>query len=111
MGDTSGSLAFPSYEAGIVNFSSFSSLETFKNFIFFISIQEIWAWRDRTMARTRGTARLPAADRAETSLDAAMRAPSTTTPDVVVLDFVDEDVKPKEAADPKKDLWLSTVDG
>lgn len=63
------------------------------------------------MARTRGTARLPAADRAETSLDAAMRAPSTTTPDVVVLDFVDEDVKPKEAADPKKDLWLSTVDG
>ena len=64
------------------------------------------------MARTRGTARVPAsADRGETSLDAAMRAPSTTTPDVVVLDFVDEDLKVKEIADPKKDLWLSTVDG
>lgn len=50
-------------------------------------------------------------DRGETSLDAAMRAPSTTTPDVVVLDFVDEEKKPKEVIDPAKDLWLSTVDG
>lgn len=57
------------------------------------------------MARTRG------ADRPETSLDAAMRAPSTTTPDVVVLDFVEEEVKPKDHSDPRKDLWLSTVDG
>jgi len=63
------------------------------------------------MARTRGTARLPAADRGETSLDAAMRAPSTTTPDVVVLDFVEEDAKVKLPSDPTKDLWLSTVDG
>ena len=44
-------------------------------------------------------------------MDAAMRAPSTTTPDVVVLDFVDEEVQVKEIADPKRDLWLSTVDG
>lgn len=47
----------------------------------------------------------------ETSLDAAMRAPSTTAPDVVVLSFVDEDKKVKEVADPKKDLWISSVDG
>jgi len=40
-----------------------------------------------------------------------MRAPSTTTPDVVVLDFVDEDVKVREVIDLKKDLWLSTADG
>ncbi|RFU29666.1 hypothetical protein B7463_g6659, partial [Scytalidium lignicola] len=50
-------------------------------------------------------------DRGETSLDAAMRAPSTTTPDVVVLDFVEEEKKPKEVIDPTKDLWLSSVDG
>ncbi|KAI9640798.1 hypothetical protein NHQ30_010638, partial [Ciborinia camelliae] len=50
-------------------------------------------------------------NRGETSLDAAMRAPSTTTPDVVVLGFLDEDIKIKEAADPKKDLWVSSVDG
>jgi len=62
------------------------------------------------MARTRGTAR-PAADRGETSLDAAMRAPSTTTPEVVVLDYVEEEVKVKEIADPRRDLYLSTVDG
>ncbi|KAG4438137.1 hypothetical protein IFR05_006384 [Cadophora sp. M221] len=47
----------------------------------------------------------------ESSLDAVMRAPSTTTPDVVVLDFVREEVKPKDPIDPRKDLWLSTVDG
>lgn len=47
----------------------------------------------------------------ESSLDAVMRAPSTTAPDVVVLDFVKEEVKPRECVDPKKDLWLSTVDG
>jgi hypothetical protein len=40
-----------------------------------------------------------------------MRAPSTTTPDVVVLDYVEDDMKFKEMADPKKDLWLSSVDG
>lgn len=53
----------------------------------------------------------PRTNRGETSLGAAMRAPSTTTPDVVVLSFVDEDIKVKEAADPKKDLWVSSVDG
>ena len=47
----------------------------------------------------------------ETSLDAAMRAPSNQSPDVVVLDFIAEDVKVPERVDPKKDLWLSTVDG
>ena len=66
------------------------------------------------MARSRENVRGPGpgpANRGETSLDAAMRAPSTTTPDVVVLDFVEEDVKFKEVVDPKKDLWLSSVDG
>ena len=53
----------------------------------------------------------PRTNRGETSLGAAMRAPSTTTPDVVVLSFVDEDTKVKEVADPKKDLWVSSVDG
>ncbi|RDL36734.1 Uncharacterized protein BP5553_06086 [Venustampulla echinocandica] len=61
------------------------------------------------MARTNGRNR--PADRGETSLDAAMRAPSTTTPDVVVLDFVEEEVKAKDTSDPEKDLWLSTCDG
>jgi hypothetical protein len=56
------------------------------------------------MARTQGSAS------AEASLHDAMVAPSAS-PDVVVLDFVDEDSKYKEVADPKKDLWLSTVDG
>jgi hypothetical protein len=51
------------------------------------------------------------ADRGEMSLDAAMRAPSTNAPDVVVLSFLDEDVKVKEIADPKKDLWVSSIDG
>lgn len=59
-----------------------------------------------------GAAELYRADnRGETSLDAAMRAPSTTAPDVVVLSFLDEETKVKEAADPKKDLWVSSLDG
>jgi hypothetical protein len=62
------------------------------------------------MARTRGSGQA-AAERPETSLDAAMRAPSTTTPEVVVLDYVEEEVKVKEIADPRRDLYLSTVDG
>lgn len=61
------------------------------------------------MAR-RESRRVPPAG-GESSLDAVMRAPSTTTPDVVVLDFVREEVKPKNLIDPRKDLWLSTVDG
>jgi len=40
-----------------------------------------------------------------------MRAPSTNVPDVVVLDSVDADEKPKVVMNLKKDLWLSTVDG
>lgn len=54
------------------------------------------------MARTRGSA--------SASLHDAMVAPSAS-PDVVVIDFLDEDSKFKEVVDPKKDLWLSTVDG
>lgn len=50
-------------------------------------------------------------DSAETSLEAAMRAPSTISPDVVVLGYIEEERKAKDMADPKKDLWLSTVDG
>jgi hypothetical protein len=45
------------------------------------------------------------------TLDAAMRAPSTTVPDIVVLDRVDVEEKPQIVLDPKKDLYLSTVDG
>ena len=63
------------------------------------------------MARAMGSAQVPATDGPERSLDAEMRAPSTTIPDVVVLDFVEDDTKAKEIADPKKDLWLSSVDG
>lgn len=61
------------------------------------------------MARTRASGQ--PAERGETSLDAAMRAPSTTTPEVVVLDYVEEEAKVIEIADPKRDLYLSTVDG
>jgi hypothetical protein len=49
-------------------------------------------------------------ERGETSLDAAMRQPAQQ-PDVVVLDFVEGDVKVKDTSDPKKDLYLSTNDG
>jgi hypothetical protein len=45
------------------------------------------------------------------TLDETMRAPSTSVPDVVVLDFVEADEKPKVVMNLKKDLWLSTVDG
>jgi hypothetical protein len=62
------------------------------------------------MARTGVNGHIPN-ERGETSLDAAMRAPSTTTPDVIVLGFVDPDVKAEDRTDPKKDLWLTTVDG
>lgn len=64
------------------------------------------------MARTRSAPSAGAQlERGETSLDAAMRAPSMTVPDVVVLDFIEDEVKVKDISDPKKDLWLSTVDG
>jgi len=45
------------------------------------------------------------------SLDDVMREPSTVVPDVVVLDVVEMEEKPKVFIDPKKDLWVSTVDG
>lgn len=63
------------------------------------------------MARTTAYPRVSTMDHGETSLDAAMRAPSTTTPDVVVLNHVEDNTKAKEVADPRKDLWLSSVDG
>jgi hypothetical protein len=61
------------------------------------------------MARTRGVN--SGGPSTESSLDAAMRAPSTQQPDVVVLDSVDQEPKVKDTTDPKKDLWLSTSDG
>jgi hypothetical protein len=62
------------------------------------------------MARIAGSS-MPWTDHPERSLDAEMRAPSTTTPDVVVLDRIDDGLRGKKKADPKKDLWLSSVDG
>src|SRR5690349_20803255 len=47
----------------------------------------------------------------EHSLDETMRAPSTTTPDVVVLTQNYEETKPNDAANPPEDLWLSSSDG
>ncbi|KAL2262330.1 hypothetical protein VTK26DRAFT_1716 [Humicola hyalothermophila] len=44
------------------------------------------------------------------TLNDAMREPSTTVPDVVVLESLPEE-SPTEVLDPKEDLWLSTVDG
>lgn len=40
-----------------------------------------------------------------------MRQPSTAVPGVVVLDSEYLEEKRKVFIDPKKDLWLSTVDG
>ncbi|KXX77547.1 hypothetical protein MMYC01_207029 [Madurella mycetomatis] len=48
---------------------------------------------------------------AERTLDDVMREPSTTVPDVVVLDTLPEGPSRKEALDPREDLWLSTADG
>ncbi|KAK0618146.1 hypothetical protein B0T17DRAFT_325208 [Bombardia bombarda] len=45
------------------------------------------------------------------TLDHVMRAPSTTLPDVVVLNSPPEETERKEVLDPKEDLWLSTADG
>ncbi|KAK3394701.1 hypothetical protein B0H63DRAFT_55417 [Podospora didyma] len=45
------------------------------------------------------------------TLDDVMRAPSSTLPDVVVLDSLPEGLGRKENLDPKEDLWLSTADG
>lgn len=40
-----------------------------------------------------------------------MREPSTSVPDIVVLDSLPETGGRKDVLDPKEDLWLSTVDG
>jgi hypothetical protein len=42
-----------------------------------------------------------------------MQEPSTSVPDVVVLDSLSEpeEPEPKDVLDPKQDLWLSTADG
>lgn len=48
---------------------------------------------------------------AERTLDDVMREPSTTVPDVVVLETLPEGPSRKEALDPREDLWLSTADG
>lgn len=53
----------------------------------------------------------PKASPSSRTLDDTMREPSVSVPDVVVLDSLHPDEKPKDFMDPKKDLWLSTVDG
>ncbi|KAK4239814.1 hypothetical protein C8A03DRAFT_13817 [Achaetomium macrosporum] len=45
------------------------------------------------------------------TLSDVMREPSTSVPDVVVLDSLPEGLERRETLDPKEDLWLSTVDG
>jgi hypothetical protein len=52
----------------------------------------------------------PRAD-TERTLDDVMREPSTTVPDVVVLDSLPEGPRRKESLNPREDLWLSTADG
>lgn len=47
----------------------------------------------------------------EMTLDDVMRAPSTHTPDVVVLDTTHEDETPKDTLNLREDLWLSSADG
>jgi hypothetical protein len=40
-----------------------------------------------------------------------MRAPSSTLPDVIVLESLPEGLDRKEVLDPKEDLWLTSADG
>lgn len=49
--------------------------------------------------------------RAFGTLSGVMREPSTTLPDVVVLDTMPDGLERREVLDPKEDLWLSTSDG
>jgi hypothetical protein len=49
--------------------------------------------------------------RAFGTLSGVMREPSTTLPDVVVLDSMPDGLERREVLDPKEDLWLSTSDG
>ncbi|KAM0332356.1 hypothetical protein ACHAQA_002633 [Verticillium albo-atrum] len=52
-----------------------------------------------------------AAARIERTLGDAMRAPTSTTPDVVVLDHAHNDKKAKDTPNPREDLWLSSSNG
>jgi len=45
------------------------------------------------------------------TLEDVMREPSSTLPDVLVLESMPEGLDRKEVLDPKEDLWLSTADG
>ncbi|KAH7376550.1 hypothetical protein B0T11DRAFT_22459 [Plectosphaerella cucumerina] len=45
------------------------------------------------------------------TLGEAMRAPSTVTPDVVVIDTAYDKKKRKDIPNPREDLWLSSADG
>jgi hypothetical protein len=40
-----------------------------------------------------------------------MRAPSSSLPDVIILESLPEGIGRKEVLDPKEDLWLTTADG
>ena len=52
------------------------------------------------------------ATRPPPTLDEVMRAPSTTVPEVVVLNQMPPGLTHKEEVpDPKEDLWISTSDG
>ncbi|KAH8905447.1 hypothetical protein BR93DRAFT_970237 [Coniochaeta sp. PMI_546] len=52
-----------------------------------------------------------AGHRAPRTLEDVMRAPSSTLPDVIVLESLPEGIDRKEVLDPKEDLWLTTADG
>lgn len=52
------------------------------------------------------------ANQRETTLAEVMREPSTTTPEVVVLDkILAAEEQPKSAYNLDKDLWISSVNG
>lgn len=64
----------------------------------------------RSRSPTRSRSRNRQRDRSR-NLTETMREPSTTVPPVVVLEETPADTKPKVVMDPKRDLWVSTVDG
>ncbi|KAM0283613.1 hypothetical protein ACHAQH_002391 [Verticillium albo-atrum] len=47
----------------------------------------------------------------ERTLDGTMRAPTSTTPDVVVVEHAHNEKKAKDTPNPREDLWLSSSDG
>lgn len=71
--------------------------------------QSLLAKMSSSAAQAEGSS--PKASPSLRTLDDTMREPSISVPDVVVLDSLHPDEKPKIFMDPKKDLWLSTVDG